>query len=398
MIPRLIEGSGGHRTILEHARALEERGHECHLYVEGAASGIGNGGEEIERLYGYSFKRVFYGWNNVAPSDAVIATVWYSAGIVRDISFPCVKIYFVQDYEACFNSMGDAYLMAENSYLYGLRPITVGRWLRAELYNKFNVFAFNFDFGANLQIYRPRQDIKKELAVCFIYQPDKPRRCARIGIEALGIVKHRMPGVKIYLYGSHPREKGNIWFDHEHLGLLKLEKCAELYNRCSVGLCISSSNPSRIPFEMMATGLPVVEVYRDNTLYDFPSEAVSLSHQTPESIAENILVLLNDASKRSAMHQAAIRFMSNRPLFMETSQFCDAFEQALAGFVPEPPTAAPLYEKPPVTAGSYVGVLPPEIRRILSAPPNAKLNALPKPLRKLLRYSEQLVRRRLGYR
>ena len=30
------------------------------------------------------------------------------------------------------------------------------------------------------------------------------------GIEALGIVKHRMPDVKIYLYGSPPRERGGV--------------------------------------------------------------------------------------------------------------------------------------------------------------------------------------------
>ncbi|MCP5613371.1 glycosyl transferase family 1, partial [Klebsiella pneumoniae] len=80
-------------------------------------------------------------------------------------------------------------------------------------------------------IYKRIPAIKKEKAVCFIYQPDKPRRCSRIGIEALGIVKHCMPDVKIYLYGSSIND--SLWFEHENLGLLDLAKCNELYNKCS---------------------------------------------------------------------------------------------------------------------------------------------------------------------
>jgi hypothetical protein len=87
-----------------------------------------------------------------------------------------------------------------------------------------------------------------------------------------------MPDVKIYLYGSSIND--SLWFEHENLGLLDLASCNELYNKCSVGLCISSSNPSRIPFEMMNAGLPVVEVWRVNNLYDFNEEAMLLCKQT----------------------------------------------------------------------------------------------------------------------
>ncbi|MDA4182763.1 glycosyl transferase family 1, partial [Escherichia coli] len=80
--------------------------------------------------------------------------------------------------------------------------ITIGRWLRYKLQNDFAVESYHFEFGANHNIYKRVPTIQKEKAVCFIYQPDKPRRCSRIGIEALGIVKHCMPDVKIYLYGS----------------------------------------------------------------------------------------------------------------------------------------------------------------------------------------------------
>lgn len=125
-----------------------------------------------------------------------IATIWYSAPFVASLPFDCKKLYFVQDYEAYFNPVGDSYLMAENSYSYGLTPITIGRWLRHKLKSDFSIDAFHFEFGVNNKIYNRIKTIPKQKAVCFIYQPDKPRRCSRIGIEALGIVKHNMPDVK----------------------------------------------------------------------------------------------------------------------------------------------------------------------------------------------------------
>ncbi|MCB1886659.1 MAG: glycosyltransferase family 4 protein [Rhodocyclaceae bacterium] len=397
-IPRLIEGSGGHRTMLEHARALEARGHHCHLYLEGSHADPGRGANLIEELFGYRFERVSFGWDNVAPADAAVATIWYSAAIVRNLPFDCARLYFVQDWEACFNPMGDAYLMAENSYLYGLTPITIGRWLTHELGARFKVPAYHFDFGANLDIYRPQPQTARENAVCFIYQPDKPRRCSRIGIEALGIVKHHMPDTRIYLYGSSPKEKGNIWFEHEHLGLLPLEACNALYNRCAVGLCLSSSNPSRIPFEMMAAGLPVVEMWRENTLYDFPESAIRLAHQTPECLAESILQLLSSPEQREAMGQAGSAYMADRPLGRETEQFCDAAEAVLAGRLPALGAVSRQYNRAPDTSQHYVGKLPEAIQQRLISPPNARVNSLPPTVRRVLGWGARKVRRMLDYR
>lgn len=398
LIPSLIEGSGGHRTMLEHALALERHGHHCHLYLEGSAADPDKGRQLIEQIFGYRFERVSWGWDSIAPADAAVATIWYSAAIVRDLPFPCRKLYFVQDYEACFNPMGDAYLMAENSYRYGLVPVTIGRWLRHELAARFGVAAYHFDFGANLDIYRPLPETPKELAVCFIHQPDKPRRCSRIGLEALGIVKHRMPEVNIYLYGSPPRDKGHIWFEHEHLGLLSLQDCNALYNRSAVGLCLSASNPSRVPFEMMAAGLPVVEMWRENTLYDFPPEAVALANQTPECIAESILRLLDQPATRAAMSQAGTRFMANRPLRVETDQFQNAAERVLKGEMPAPGGMERLYTAPAETSRHYVGTLPASIQKRLSSPPNAYVNSLPPRLRRVVGWGARMARRMLENR
>lgn len=342
LIPSLLEGSGGHRTILQHADYLQNQGHHCVLYMESNGSTKKGAAEQISKLFGYNFSNVHLGWEEIAPADMVFATIWYSAKVVNDLTFPCKKCYFIQDFEAVFNPMGDGYLMAENSYRHPLYPVTIGRWLPAMLEKNFASQASYFDFCADTNVYHPVQHMAREKAICFIYQPDKPRRCAQLGLEALGIVKHHMPEVRIYLYGSKGKGR-NIWFEHTNLGLLSLDECSQLYSRCQVGLCISSSNPSRIPFEMMATGLPVVEIHRENTLYDFSPDAMLLCEQTPESIASGLMELLRDPARTNAMGQAGIDFMAQRTIEHGLQQFGQIIDNLLEGRSPPHREAAVMY-------------------------------------------------------
>jgi O-antigen biosynthesis protein len=380
LVPSLIEGSGGHRTILQNAEYLQKNGYPTIIYLENA-NGIGSGmsaADYIFKIFGYRFNEVRVGWESIQPCDFAIATVWFSARVVRDLSFPCRRLYFVQDWEAAFNPMGDTYLMAENSYRYGLTPITIGRWLCHELDKRFSVKGRYFDFCADTSIYRPLPNVQKELAIAFICQPEKPRRGAHLGIEALGIVKHLMPEVKIYLYGS--RSKTNVWFDHTDLGLLGLQECNALYNRSAVGFCISSSNPSRIPFEMMAAGLPVVELHRENTLYDIPEGAGLLCDQTPESLAEGLLTLLRDEPRRAAMSKIGVEYMATRPLEFGMQQLLeiirDIESKPLKSEI-EGITAEPIYRSTPVVASAYVNSLPSDYRR-------AATFSTPRPRKRLL--------------
>lgn len=397
LIPDLIEGSGGHRTILQHADLLVKAGHDCTIYSEGNQHfSTSSFRKQIQQLFGYDFENVEVGWNKIHPADLVFATIWYSAKVVRDLPFPCIKAYFVQDFEAYFNLLGDAFLMAENSYRYGLQPITIGRWLAAKLKQDFNINAAFFDFCADKKTYRKLPDAERNKAVCFVYQPDKPRRCAQLGLEALGIVKHRLPEAIIYLYGSNG--KGRVWFNHHHLGLLNLQECNRLYNRCQVGLCISPSNPSRIPFEMMASGLPVVEIYRDNNLYDLPTDAVKLCESTPEAIATAILETLSDERLADRMGQAGIRFMAERPLEKGFDQFLSAVHCLLQGASFPDPAVQIMYQLPPVTAAdmelNHTGMATGEANK---ATDPGRLAFLPTPVRSIIRKCYWSLRRALNY-
>lgn len=351
VLPSLIEGSGGHRTILQNVQYLIRKGYECDVYVED--KGEVKNSEELRRqaetLFGKHDCRFILGYDIQGEYDIIFATAWFTAKVVRDCNSKAVKAYFIQDFEALFNPMGDGYILACNSYGYGLKPVTIGRWLSHKMQTEYRTPSRYFDFCADRRIYRPLPEAKKEHAICFVYQPDKPRRCSVLGIEALGIVKFLRPDVKIYLYGSNI--KGNVWFEHENLGIIPLEKCNALYNKCEVGLCISSSNPSRIPFEMMAAGLPVVDLYMENNFYDMPNEGVRLAHTTPESIAQALIEILDHKEMAAEMSEAGKRYMADKDLEHGFEQFYAAVSEMAARREPaEPAVYDRSYTRPAVSA------------------------------------------------
>ena len=328
-IPALLKGSGGHRTIFQNINALIKEGYLCDVYIESDPSVLpGQLKDKIKEYYGETNANAFAGWIPTKKYDVVVATAFNTVKPVMQTDCD-KKLYFVQDYEPWFFSMGDLYIEAENSYKNDISVISIGKWLSSKMRRDFKLNASYFNFCADLNVYKKLDNVEKEHALCFIFQPLKPRRCDKIALEALQIVKKIDPSLKLYLYGSKETTFKNL--DVEQLGIIPIEKCNELYNKCEVGLCMSASNPSRIPFEMMAAGLPVVELYRENNLYDFPNEGCILAEPTPQAVATAILEVLNNKKLQSELSKAGIKYMKDYPLEKGYNQFIDNFNKFFNG-------------------------------------------------------------------
>lgn len=324
IIPFPGKGSGGHRTIIQNINALIRHGYECDIYAESPKEVDDQTvAKLIDEYYEICAATCYAGFFHREKYDLVFVTGWQTLNYVR--YFPDTKIaYFIQDYEPWFFPMGDEYLTIESSYNKGYIPLTIGKWLACKMQTEFNAPARYFDFCADLNVYHPIHDIEKENAICYVLQPEKPRRGTTIALQALQIVKQKRPDLIIYLYGSNVEVP--IPFEAEKLGIIPISECNRLYNRCKVGLCISASNPSRIPFEMMAAGLPVVELYRENNLYDLPEEGVLLADISPASIAAAILHLLDHPEKREAMSSFGTEYMQQFSLEKGFDKFIESVD------------------------------------------------------------------------
>lgn len=329
--PAPIRGSGGHRTIYNLAGALARQGYDVHLMHEQPADHATD--EWIQSVLGNSSLTQHGGWINWLTPTASLATIWYSVRYPAEFwSDSTTQFYFVQDYEAMFNPVGDTFLSASQSYSWGARHISVGRWLAHSLRAQFGVGVASGGLGVDHDVYRPLPDKERNKnQIALLFQPEKFRRAPELCVEALTIVKARMPKARIVLYGSDHRPK--LPFDHEHLGLITdIDRINDLYNESAVGLCISSTNPSRIPFEMMASGCVPVDIYRYNNLFDYDAGTGLLAHESPESIAEALLRLLNDPSECADRSNRGVESVRHRTLEWETDVAVNAVGMGLDGF------------------------------------------------------------------
>lgn len=351
-LPPVIKGSGGHRTIIQNANALVKAGYSCDLYFD---EDYFSTSESMKQTLISYFQEclcdVYIGSVLRKKYDLVFAThAILTADYVRNCDCSN-KAYFIQDFEPWFMPMGELYINMEKTYNYGFKGVSIGRWLAYKIYNEYNTKMRYFNFCADLKIYKPLKDVEKEDAICFIYQPEKSRRCPNLGIDALRLVKKLRPEVKIYLYGSY---SDTDRLECENLHIINLNKCNELYNKCRVGLCISASNPSRIPFEMMASGLPVVDLYRENNLYDMPDGGVLLAQSTPEAIATALIRIYDDRKLADSMSKFGQKFMKDYPLEKGFEQFVDAVDNMFGDEYETNSKVDKIYTSNPVAASPEV--------------------------------------------
>ena len=329
LVPDFNAGSGGHRTIFQNINYLIDLGYKCDMYVKTLKPMLPvEIFDNVKKWYGEFKGDVFNDYELIDEYDIVFATGWETVEYAAKMNCK-EKLYFIQDYEPWFFPMGQDYLAADESYKYGLNGISIGNWLPAKLRKEHNLNVNAFSFGADLDKYKRLKDTKKEDAICFIFQPGKPRRCADLGLKALQMVRTARPQTKVYLFGS--KKMGTYVEEVEHLGILSVEECNEMYNKCKVGLCFSASNPSRIPFEMMAAGLPVVDLHLENNLYDFPEGGCLLAEPRAESIAGAILKILDDDDLRKKMSKKGEAFMKKFPLTRGFEEFGEMVERIIDG-------------------------------------------------------------------
>jgi glycosyltransferase involved in cell wall biosynthesis len=127
------------------------------------------------------------------------------------------------------------------------------------------------------------------------------------------------------------------------------ERLADLYRRSTVGIVFSLTTHSLVAQEMMASGLPVVELAGDNvsSALGASGEVVVQADPDPVSVADAIEALIDDPDTARAMARRARSFVEHRPWERSGEQLEHALRSFLArprdpadGFSPEPPRVA----------------------------------------------------------
>jgi O-antigen biosynthesis protein len=313
VVPQFRRGSGGHKTIADLVRGLEARGHEPSIWVEDEEGR--HHGEDVDGLWHSFFGRVNkpvrLGFDEWAGADVVLATGWQTVHRCLLLEGAAARAYLVQDHEPEFYGTSAQRTWAEQTYTLGLHPICASPWLAELLRERYGVEASAFDLGVDHESYKPLPTHRREDLVLFYSRAVTPRRAVPLGLLALEELKRRRPNVEIAMFGE-PR-KILMPFKYLDLGVMGPEKLAHAYASAAVGLCLSMTNPSLVPTEMMACGLPVVDLDVPSMRATFGADGpVELAAFDPLAICDAIERLLDDLMLRAERARAGTELAAGR--------------------------------------------------------------------------------------
>jgi glycosyltransferase involved in cell wall biosynthesis len=316
IVPPPFAGSGGHRNIYRAISNLARYGHRLTVYHtdwdprQDARAFVSEHFFDLPDVHFASLE------GGVGPHEVCFATHWSTvAPLMRSRDVIRYPFYFVQDFEPLFYPMSSEYLLAEQTYRMGLTHITSGPWPAALLRKRYGADADHFLFPVQRSVYYPAPRTKKQRNILFFARPEMPRRCYDLGLEMLKQVKNQEPSVEIILFGSHAINTGSIPFPHNNLHLLPgLKHLATLYRNADLGIVFSTTNPSLVPYEMMACGLAVCDLALEDADLNYGCEDnVFLLPPDPASMAREVVRILQDDDERQRRARNGCAFVQSFP-------------------------------------------------------------------------------------
>ncbi len=336
VIPPFNKGSGGHRTICTLVRELERAGHTCSLWLDDPAGQHVRQGDavlrrNVDEWFGPIAAPVHRGFAAWRGADVVVATGWQTVDRTLLLEGARARAYLVQDHEPEFYATSAERVLAEQTYRRGLYVVAASSWLAALVHERYGAHAVSFELGVDGAIYHPVPGVERQLeTVLFYARPATPRRATSLGWLALSELHRRRPRLRVVAFGD-----GNVSheppFAYDHAGIVEPAQLAALYSQGSVGLVLSMTNYSLIPQEMLACGLPCVDLLGGCSEAVFGGDGpVALAPLDPGGIADVIDRLLGDEQERARRATAGLRWTRDRTWQAAGEAFERGLREALA--------------------------------------------------------------------
>ena len=332
IVPSVAKGSGGLANIFRAIYHLEQWGHTNRVYTIGKWATGGKGIRDFVRTSYFPIEASIETFSDqIADSDALVATNWMTAYAVRSAGNTARKFYFVQDLEHLFHAQGSFAEFAKATYRWGFQGITLGNWNAEVLESEFGMPCAPFGFSYDKEIYSCKGDLRRSgrgNRVLFYARPNTERRGFELGVLALSLVAKKRPDIEFVLVGFPPRR---IRFPFSSIlpGVVSPAELAAWYRKCDAALVLSHTNLSMLPLELMACGCAVVSNTGRNVEWLLDEEVSQLAQPDPQSLAAAMLQLLEDERLRVKKVSAGRAFAEQTDWVSEIRKIEAAFYQGL---------------------------------------------------------------------
>lgn len=253
--------------------------------------------------------------------DIVIACNWNAVYYVN--YFEAYKMYFVQDFEPYFFKLDERYLLAKLTYELGLHIVSLGKWnieqIERECKSKSKMDWINFPYEPKEYSTDSCRDFckykKKKTIKIAVYTKEEGKRIPNILQSILKktrdtLKKENEIDLQIIFFGLKKSYHASVG---KNVGKLNREELFKLYNESDFGMVASMTNVSLVPYEMIASGLPVIEFESGSFPAFFPENTAFLINYDYNSLVDvlrNALTNPNIIEERLNNSLDAIRCLS----------------------------------------------------------------------------------------
>lgn len=333
LLDRMEKYSGGRTSILRIGTGLCELGYKVKYVLLNNQNLEDAHRQAIINLKNVSGEFVKYKEFVSSENTVVIATA--SNTVFYLPFFEGYKMYFVQDYEPTFFPLGDRYLIAKKTYELGYHIVSLGKWnlkkIKSECQIKDEKLDY-VDFPCSLEEYPFKKRNYKEISTkkkikVAAYIKEVGRRLPLITQGLLTNLKARFEeegiDIEIIYYGESKSFKCD---GGRNVGKLNKQQLRELYYNVDFGFVASYSNVSLVPYEMISTGLPVIEI-KDGSFKDFfPEDCAILVDVSVDDIYKKIKYYLNHYNDLEEMACRARKYITTLDWKNTINQFAEIIE------------------------------------------------------------------------
>lgn len=232
--------------------------------------------------------------------DLIVANAWQTAEPALRNKEKTKKFgYIIQDLEYLFYPQ-DEHLQnkVKSTYTNEFNYYCLSGYLTKHFEQKFDNVKQSC-LGYNNKDYYD-MNLERENAILLTYYTYKPGRVPSL-VESI-IKKLSDAKIKCYVFPCEFEIESKYV---EFVGKMNIKELNEIYNRVKVGLIFSNTNPSRIGYEMYASGLKVIEYKGEFTEYDMPDKYFTKINND-DNIENTVTELFRSQDKNSNEYKKSI--------------------------------------------------------------------------------------------